>query len=329
MRGVTSPPRGTEPTSGATSGGGASGSPSSASDAERLARLIRHYTEAGPDYGTWSPSFNMHFGYRAPGMSPFRLEPMLRRMTDELLARLALPAAGTRALLDAGCGLGEPARAAARAFPRALVVGLNAVPWQLARARPPARGRDDAVERDDVERDDDVERRVRLVRGDYTRAPFAAGAFDGVYALESACYAPGRDKGAFLAEAARLLRPGGRLAIADGFHKRARAPRALARLARRTEVGWAVVDGFPVLPELVARLGREGFRDARVEEISWRVAPSVAFVPWLSARFLARGLLSGGLRGERLEVALAPLLGSVLGLARPWFGYYFVSATKG
>ena len=52
---------------------------------------------------------------------------------------------------------------------------------------------------------------LTLTLGDYEHTAEPSESFDAVYAIESNCYASGADKSAFLQEAHRLLRPGGRL----------------------------------------------------------------------------------------------------------------------
>jgi SAM-dependent methyltransferase len=67
--------------------------------------------------------------------------------------------------------------------------------------------------------------RVCIIEGDYEDAILPRASYDGVYALESSCHAHGADKGVLLAEAHRLLRPGGRTAFltAAGLSARCRS----------------------------------------------------------------------------------------------------------
>jgi MPBQ/MSBQ methyltransferase len=156
-------------------------------------RVVSYYTDAGPDYRFWSSRYNMHFGFYRRGMNPFDREAMLDRMNVEVIDALRLPTEGPADVLDMGCGLGATAFRAAQMLPAARVTGITVVPWQAARARDLARG---AGGRAGVE----------FLLADFTHTPFADESFDGVYALESSCYAPGLAKEPLLREMHRVLR---------------------------------------------------------------------------------------------------------------------------
>jgi hypothetical protein len=87
---------------------------------------------------------------------------------------------------------------------------------------------------------------------------------------------------------------------------------------------------MPVLPEFLNCLRRTGFRVIEADDISWRVALSVAQVPWVTLCFLISEFAAKRrqLSPERWNNLLAPLLTSVVGLARAHFGYYIIRAAK-
>lgn len=180
------------------------GEPAAAAAAPAQIGLEQYYSEAGPDYAAWSPEFNMHFGYYRAGANPLARETMLEQMNAEVLARLRLEGIAEAQLLDLGCGLGATLRSFARRLPHARLLGLTKVAWQVERARALSQAAG-------------CGERVRIIEGDYEATLLRGSSYDGVYALESSCHAHGADKGALLGEAHRLLRPGGRLVVADGF----------------------------------------------------------------------------------------------------------------
>ena len=281
----------------------------------------RYYEEAGPDYAAWSPKFNMHFGFFRWGMNPFNREAMLERMNGEILDRLHLEcetSVQTSArVLDMGCGLGATLRSIARRLPTARLHGVTLVPWQLEQGR--------HLNQASAEGE-----RVALEVGDYEKTSFASGSFDAVYALESSCYAHGANKSAFLNEAHRLLRPGGRIVVADGFlgPGKLRGPQ---RSIYRTLCDCWAIDRLGEVELFTWEMERLGFRDIVVEHRQARVAPSVLHIPWVTIKFLLTDVFFGGrkMTRARWNNVLAPILLPFVGFPVGPVAYYIVSATRG
>jgi ubiquinone/menaquinone biosynthesis C-methylase UbiE len=122
----------------------------------------------------------------------FRLERQAAVVADaeeRALVELGLPQRGW--LLDLGCGPGAVAARIASRRPRLVIVGVDREPDLLARAG----------------------RRLAPVRADAAELPFASARFDGVHARLVLRHLV--DPARALAEMRRVLRPGGRLVVAD------------------------------------------------------------------------------------------------------------------
>jgi SAM-dependent methyltransferase len=102
-------------------------------------------------------------------------------------------------VLDAGCGVGGPARAIAEALGPSQVMGVTISPRQAARAREVLAG----------------VARAHVVRADYHAVPAPPARFDVTLFLESCGYSG--DHEALFAEAARVTRPGGSIYVKDVF----------------------------------------------------------------------------------------------------------------
>ena len=282
-----------------------------------IADVVSYYTHAGPDYRFWSPQFNMHFGYYRRGMSPFDLERMLVQMNREVIERLALDPRRPQRILDMGCGLGTTARWAATAFDNLDVSGLTIVPWQVRQAA--------ALTMADASRP-----RVRFVQADFAAAPFPDESFDGIYALESSCYAPGETKESLLKEFHRLLKPGRRFVIADAFLKTRRQMSAPIRRCYEALCRCWSLETLGDLHQFTASLSALGFSDVTIENISRNVTPSVLHIPITTARFAAREMLRrrAPVRPERWRHVMAGLWLIAFTIDRTRSGYFIISGSK-
>ena len=162
-----------------------------------------------------------------------------QRLTDRMAACVPEDA---RLIVDVGCGLGAGTRRLQDRFPEAIVIGANISPWQLELAR-----------------SDGVKAPVAM---DAARLAVASGAADAVLAMESAMAFDTRAD--FLAEACRVLRPGGMIALADMLFND-REPAGTWMLPAANDVG--------SLDNYAALLSQAGFNAIDIQDTTstcWR-----------------------------------------------------------
>lgn len=275
-----------------------------------------YFTEVADDYRAWSPGYNMHFGFWRAGLNPFRREGMLVEMNRAVGRALRLDAKQPACVVDLGCGAGATARTLAMEHPKLYAVTVTNVPVQNRIA-----ARLDAGA--------GVADRVAHVEADYTRTGLPEAQADGAWAVESACYASGSAKVDFIAEAARLLKPGARLAVIDGFLLRQRPGRIAGWLHRLWADSWAV----PTLAtrgDFIAALHRHGFEQVEVKSLRWRIAPSALHIPVLATRFTLAELWKarGRLSPWRRKHIVASYCALALGLFWRDFDYCMVTAVR-
>ncbi len=145
--------------------------------------------------------------------------------TNEIMSRIAGITPGAK-VLDAGCGWGGTSLWLAREK-KAHVTGINITGYQIEECR-------DKVKKAGLQKE------CTFIEADYCDTPFADEQFDVVWSCESLCHAPQKDE--FYLEAYRILKPGGRLIVAD--YQRLSRPfdPGQEKLLKRWLHGWACVD---------------------------------------------------------------------------------------
>lgn len=210
--------------------------------------VARHYDELDPFYrALWGEHLHHGLWERGDETPEQAVVALALRV-----ARAARIETGGARVVDIGCGYGATARLLHDRF-GAGVTGITLSPVQQAYAQAAARPGAD----------------VRFVLGDWLENGLPDGAFDAAIAIESTEHM--EDKPAVYAEAARVLRPGGRIAVCAWV----RSPAATS-LQRRHLLDPIVREGrlasLDTAEDHVAWLRHARFVEIRVTDLTSQVA---------------------------------------------------------
>lgn len=223
---------------------------------QALEGVVAYYAACTRDYlRFYGTGKHLHMHYGLWEKNPRGLPPM------KWLALRTCELAGIgdgSVFADLGCGVGGTSLQAAELLgARPVAVNLYGPQLELARGFATDRGRPDAL---------------CPVQADFHRLPFHDAALDAAISIESACHSP--DKTALAREVFRVLKPGARWVLADGW--RGEPPLDTPKLRSRWQAfldGWGVPD-LAQAEAFVARAREIGFELDTREDISSRVLPS-------------------------------------------------------
>ena len=251
----------------------------------------------------------LHFGYEQPGE---------RKHDASLLALNHVMAEHVRLrrgehVLDAGCGVGGTSMWLAEEYD-AEVIGVNLVEDHIERARRYGRERHLGAQ-------------VRFEVADYTATGLDESSFDVAWAQESACHAP--DKKAFTSEMARVLRPGGRIVMAEYVVAADRSADPDDDAIADWELGWEMT----LATQAVWREALEatGFVDVEFDDITPRMRRSLQRLDRMCRRLrpIANVLHRLSIRSDAQQRNIAGSLAMWRALERgDWF-YAIITARRG
>mmetsp|Transcript_25277 Transcript_25277/g.63401 ORF Transcript_25277/g.63401 Transcript_25277/m.63401 type:complete len:339 (+) Transcript_25277:189-1205(+) len=150
--------------------------------------LVDKYYSLATDFYEYGWGRSFHFAVRAKNESFYA---SLARHEHWLAMKMQLKPG--QKVLDAGCGVGGPARSIAR-FADVYVTGVTLNEYQVQRAKYHTQA-------------EGLTHLVTFQQGNFMKLPFEDNTFDAVYECEATAHAP--DKAACYAELMRVVKPGG------------------------------------------------------------------------------------------------------------------------
>lgn len=220
-----------------------------------------YYDHTEPHYRMWwklDASMGLHYGVWDKEIR--NLKDAVINTNRELMLLGEIPRSAT--VLDAGCGVGGSSIFLAKER-NCRAKGITLSARQVATANQYAQRHE-------------VQHLVQFEQKDYTDTGYAPASFDYAWAIESMQTAP--DKSLFFKEIARVLKPGGRLLIADCFKSHAYDINQEPDMQTMLN-GWAISD-ILTLNELEETAGAFGLRLSGRRNVSKEVKPSVNRIYW-------------------------------------------------
>ncbi len=278
-----------------------------------VAKISQYYTETRRDYYyllRQSRHWGMHFGYYITGKEKIH-EASLN--LNKVLAKKAKIKRNDR-VFDAGCGVGGSLIWLVKN--RGVTgVGISITPVDISRAK-------------QIAEKENISDRAVFAVGDYRETQLPSNSFDVVWAIESVCHA--EDKGDFIKEAYRLLKSGGRLAVADGFLSSDELSQTQKDEVQKWISGWAVPN-LASMGSFEEDLRKAGFKSIRLEDKTKNVMKFSRFL-YLAGKTIAppisRLLVAFGKRTKVGAGNVSAAVGQYKTLKKGYWKYCMVTAEK-
>jgi tocopherol O-methyltransferase len=219
--------------------------------------IVRYYDECQTDYEiVWHLNTHMcmHYGYW-DDTTP-NLRSSLSNMNTKLAAFAGIKSGDK--VLDAGCGVGGSSIFLAKKF-NCTTTGITLSEKQVACCRQNANKHNITLQ-------------CSFERQNYLKTTFPDDTFDIIWAIESVCYAP--SKLDFLKEAFRILKPGGKLVVADFYETRENKAAEEIELLNKMSSSWSI-QNFAVADDFWNQMHLSGFTNSKHTDVTHHVNKSI------------------------------------------------------
>lgn len=275
-------------------------------------RIVSYYDNTRLEYRVmWVNGRNraLHFGYY--DSANLSHSDALANMNKTMAMKVGI--SKDDIVLDAGCGQGGSSLWLAE-YIGSRVNGVTLVPHQVEKARDEAKRRK-------------LNHLTDFQTADYCKTPYPDETFTVIWACESVCHCP--NKSDFYEEAFRLLKPGGRLIIAEYIRKERDMPLADEKLLLSWCDGWSMPD-LDTTEEHSNNLKCQGFISTEIKDITANTKRSLERLYKMSKILLGLGKFLN-LVGIRNMVKHENQLASIRqyeALSQGLWYYSFISAQK-
>ena len=208
------------------------------------------------DWWKANQTHSYHFGYYEKG---FRTHfDAILHMNDVVWGLLGLDGTKPQHVLDAGCGVGGTSVYLGKKYPLVAFSGISIVPSEVQFAM-------------ELSVQNQVTGNTRFLVDNFCNTRFSDASFDGIIALESLNYA--QDTGKAFKELYRVLRPGGRLVVLDGFRTQQQLSPIMQKAYRHWLSGRAI-DDLMSIDNCVRLMTEQQFQQITTHDLSVHIAAS-------------------------------------------------------
>ena len=191
-----------------------------------------------------------HFGFYEKGI--IKQEEALRNMNDVIGRLLILKHGKPQKIFDAGCGVGATLRYLSTKYPQSHFTGISLGSNEIKLAKK-------------MQKQQNINN-VEFLKGNYTDTRLPDNFFDAAFALESISYAASKKD--VVNEISRVLKPGGRIVIVDGFLNEGLPLNSFMQHAYMVDFKKRGYCGYGSIQELRMCLESAGFIDITIRDLS-------------------------------------------------------------